>query len=99
MVAQYARQVNYLECKVTNSFKNPQGRCDCEKIFPLKKNATDQSPVPVRHNHLHVDDLYDTYEKLIREMYTHSPIIYCLSNPAMIRKGISSGLDRPPQIG
>ena len=56
--SQYARQLSYLECKFSNTFKTNSVKCDCEKQAGLDKNDDNQSPVSKIHTHIHPDEFF-----------------------------------------
>ena len=56
LAAQYARQISFLECSVSNYFKAGTETCDCEKI--LVSETSDDQPGPINHNHAHIDESY-----------------------------------------
>lgn len=56
--SQYARQLSYLQCKFSNSFKTSSAKCDCEKQAGFDKQDTSQSPVSKTHTHIHLDELF-----------------------------------------
>jgi hypothetical protein len=55
--SQYARQLNYLECNLSNVFKSAELKCDCEKQAGLDKQEPGSS-VPKAHLHLHLDEYF-----------------------------------------
>ncbi len=56
--SQYARQLNYLQCKFSNTFKTSAAKCDCEKQAGFEKQDTSQLPVSKTHTHIHLDELF-----------------------------------------
>lgn len=55
--SQYTRQLNYLECKLSNVFKSTELKCDCEKQAGLDKQEPG-SPAPKAHLHIHLDEYF-----------------------------------------
>jgi len=56
--SQYARQLSFLECKISNTFKFTTTKCDCEKQAGLDKKDTSPSPNSKTHNHIHLDEFF-----------------------------------------
>lgn len=56
--SQYARQLNYLECKFSNTFKTGPAKCDCEKKAGFDKEDTNKAPLSKAHTHMHLDELF-----------------------------------------
>jgi hypothetical protein len=63
--SQYARQLNYLQCKFSNNFKTNAAKCDCEKQAGFEKQDTSQSPVSKTHTHIHLDELFAAAKEVI----------------------------------
>jgi hypothetical protein len=57
-ISQYAKQLSYVECKFSNTFKPFTAHCDCEKRLETGKSANAELPVPKTHTHLHPDDFF-----------------------------------------
>ena len=57
--SQYARQLSYLECKFSNTFKLSSDKCDCEKQAGFDKENSDQSPFAKTHTHFHPDEFFN----------------------------------------
>jgi hypothetical protein len=62
--SQYARQLSYLECKLSNAFKSPELKCDCEKQAGFAKEESGPS-VPKAHLHLHLDEYFSAPKQTI----------------------------------
>lgn len=60
--SQYTRQLSYLECKFSNTFKVSSAKCDCEKQAGFDKKDTNQAPVSNMHTHIHLDEYFITNE-------------------------------------
>lgn len=66
--SQYARQLSYLECKISNTFKTNTTKCDCEKQADFDKQDDKQPPGPTAHTHIHLDEFF----AVAREVALHS---------------------------
>jgi len=98
-ITQYAKQVNYLECKLSNYFKMTAASCDCEKIVHGGKGTADQSPLPLPHNHIHIDESYLSSQTLNRETHLPGHVNVChIITHSELREGIHDNPDRPPQF-
>jgi hypothetical protein len=67
--SQYARQLSYLECKFSNSFKVNTLKCDCEKQGGFDKEASTQLPVSKTHTHSHFDELFPSGKEMVIDCY------------------------------
>ena len=57
ILSQYARQISYLECQLSNRFTTAELRCDCEK--KLDTSETPEKELPVNtHRHIHADEYF-----------------------------------------
>jgi hypothetical protein len=56
--SQYAKQIIYLECKVSNTFRSFAVKCDCEKKAGFDKSDANSLPSSKSHSHTHPDKLY-----------------------------------------
>jgi len=56
--SQYARQLGYLECKISNTFKTGDLKCDCDKKAGPAKQDNNQSPLSKTHTHIHPDEFF-----------------------------------------
>jgi hypothetical protein len=98
LVFQYARQLSYWECRLSNSFKTKNEKCDCEKMVTSIAGSPKSQGTPVTHNHFHVDESF--FPAWIIEpasFYTQLPgrlMIKVFFIPALIPRSI----DRPPGI-
>ncbi len=63
--SQYARQLNYLQCKFSNNFKTSAAKCDCEKQAGFEKQDTGQLPVSKTHMHIQLDELFAVPKEVI----------------------------------
>jgi hypothetical protein len=63
--SQYARQLNWLECKFSNEFKTESSKCDCEKQAGFDKPGDDPSPVSKTHTHIHLDEFFAGVKELV----------------------------------
>jgi hypothetical protein len=75
--SQYARQLSYLECKLSNTFKPDSSRCDCDKKAGLDKKDNNQSPVSKVHTHIHFDEFFSS----AREININSSVNSLQVNP------------------
>jgi hypothetical protein len=64
MLAQYGRQVAYLQCKIENfSVKTNTATCDCEKNTGTDLTKTDNKLPPQKtHTHISLDEYYELNE-------------------------------------
>jgi hypothetical protein len=67
--SQYARQLSYLECKFSNTFKSNTAKCDCEKQAGLDKKDDSPSPASKIHSHIHPDEFFAVTKGLAIERY------------------------------
>lgn len=95
IAAQYARQVSYLECKLSNTFKTAAEKCDCEKIMSGEDDM-DTYPVPVPHNHVHVDESYLPGYPFKMTLFGTDDFNYCIMPVSALSKGLYGRPDRPP---
>jgi len=97
LVFQYARQISYWECRLSNSFKVTNEKCDCEQ---LSNQLSDQSePVPAHNNHFHVDEtFYPAFTLAIKKSFVIQQSSLGMTLQVFINKIIASRLDRPPQM-
>jgi hypothetical protein len=98
LVFQYARQVSYWECRLSNSFKVSNEKCDCEQMI---NQVTDQSEpqVPVHHNHFHVDEtFFPACALAIKKSFDMQQSSQGMMLQVFINRIIASRLDRPPQM-
>jgi hypothetical protein len=56
--AQYARQLAYLECKLTVLSAADAVNCDCEKKTDIERIADDGVPASKTHTHISVDEFF-----------------------------------------
>jgi hypothetical protein len=63
--SQYARQLSYLECKFSNTFKTGPAKCDCEKQSGFGNQASSPAPVPATHTHIHPDEFFPFVKGII----------------------------------
>ncbi|MBP8114646.1 MAG: hypothetical protein KAY50_04760 [Chitinophagaceae bacterium] len=57
-LSQYAKQLSYVECKLSNTFKAETAKCDCETILSQDNTSTPDQPANTTHFHVHIDDVY-----------------------------------------
>jgi len=99
MVFQYARQVTYWECTVSNSFKVSNEKCDCEQMINQVTDQSEPFPVPVHHNHFHVDEtFFPACTLIIKKSFDMQQSSPGMMLQVFINKSIASRLDRPPQM-
>ncbi|MEO7983584.1 MAG: hypothetical protein ABI688_05855 [Bacteroidota bacterium] len=67
--SQYARQLSYLECKLSNTFKFNSVKCDCEKQAGLDKKDNNQSPSSKTHTHIHLDEFFCFARQVVAGCY------------------------------
>ena len=98
-ISQYAKQASYLECVLFNYFKAPAQLCDCMKIISESKAATDHSPVPSAHNHLHIDESYLLPFSITRLRYYGDGVITSfLTTISQLEDGVENKQYRPPRL-
>jgi hypothetical protein len=93
---QYAKQLTYWQCRLSNIVRNDAARCDCEKLI-VQTKPSDQPVLPVNHNHIHIqpDDLYDhAYEATDRRLSGNSSLYKVCQQPSLLA-GVSPSIDRP----
>ncbi|HLG39396.1 MAG TPA: hypothetical protein VI461_06995 [Chitinophagaceae bacterium] len=56
--SQYARQLSYLECKLSNVFKPNLSKCDCDKKISLVSQDSNPSPASKVQTHIHLDEFF-----------------------------------------
>lgn len=100
LVLQYARQLSYWECRLSNSFKTESQKCDCEKLVKQAARQDEAFPVPAVHNHFHLDESYYPSRNISTEGINHATVsAWFPAGFIFIGKVIPGRLDRPPQIG
>jgi len=67
--SQYARQLSYLECKFSNTFKTSTTKCDCEKQAGFDKKNDKQPPVSATHTHIHMDEFFAVAREVVVNFY------------------------------
>jgi hypothetical protein len=97
VIAQYAKQVSSLECRLSNYFNTPAEKCDCERILTKDKGVADQSPLPAPHNH--IDETYFPPQNLKPKLsFPCNCVIYIPGRDTVLSDGIYNQPDRPPAI-
>jgi hypothetical protein len=56
--SQYARQLSYLECKFSNTFKTDAVKCDCDIKAGLVNQDDSQIPPLKIHTHSHPEEFF-----------------------------------------
>lgn len=98
MLAQYGRQVAYLQCKIENfSVKTNTATCDCEKNTDTDLNKTDNKLPPQKtHSHISPDEYYDlnesTYTSAINDIVIKFP-----RHPVSFLSSFNGNIFHPPQ--
>lgn len=97
IVMQFAKQVSYAECRVTNYFSGSGKQCDCEKILAEKTGLEKSTQLPVSHQHLHIDDMY-SFTNLVTEKEWEITVLANHSNTDVNKwtNAITGSIDRPP---
>ncbi|MEI9909328.1 MAG: hypothetical protein WDO71_06505 [Bacteroidota bacterium] len=99
VIAQYAKQVSYLECRLSNYFNIPAEKCDCEKILIKDKGVADQSPLPVPHNHVHVDETYFPPQNVKPKLsFPGNCVVHIPCKDTVLSDGFYNRPDRPPAV-
>jgi hypothetical protein len=57
-LSQYAKQLSYIECKLSNNFKAENAKCDCETKLAQDTSSAPDQPANTTHFHLHADEIY-----------------------------------------
>jgi predicted metalloendopeptidase len=97
-LSQYAKQLVYMECKISNSFKSSTEQCDCEKKYDTHL-LNDKKPAgPQAHFHPVIDEYYTAPEN---DTVTRSINLFVekttLPSSPNLSEGNSSAPYRPPQ--
>jgi hypothetical protein len=97
IVLQFAKQVSYAECRLTNYFSGPGQQCDCEKIFAENTVQDKSTQLPLSHQHLHIDDMYN-FTSFVTEKEWEITVIANHSTTDVNRwtNAITGSIDRPP---
>jgi hypothetical protein len=99
LVFQYARQVSYWECRLSNSFKISNEKCDCEQMINQVSDQSEPLPFPAHHNHFHVDEtFFPACTLTIKKSFDTQQSSTGMMLQVFINKIIASRLDRPPQM-
>jgi hypothetical protein len=56
--SQYARQLSYIECKISNTLRSSSLKCDCEKQAGFDKQDNKTGPPAKAHLHIHLDEFF-----------------------------------------
>jgi len=98
MLAQYGRQVAYLQCKIENfSVKTNTATCDCEKNTDTDLTKTDNK-LPPQKTHIHIS--LDEYYVLNESDYTfaiNEKIIKFSKQPVSFLSSFNGNIFHPPQ--
>lgn len=100
ITSQYAGHLSYFECKLANYFRADTENCNCEQVIRQEDSSAEQSPAPVAHNHIHIDESYCPPVKT--EPGTHPAdirIIYLSAHTSLLASGVYGNTDHPPQFG
>jgi hypothetical protein len=57
-ISQYAKQLSYIECKLSNNFKTDVTQCNCETKLAEDSSQSPDQPINATHFHVHLDDIY-----------------------------------------
>lgn len=57
-LSQYAKQLSYIECKLSNNFKAENAKCDCETKLAQDSSESPDQPANTTHFHVHANDVY-----------------------------------------
>jgi hypothetical protein len=57
-LSQYAKQLIYIECKISNNFKQESAKCDCETKLAQDISESPDQPANTTHFHVHANDVY-----------------------------------------
>jgi hypothetical protein len=98
-ISQYAKQASYLECILSNYLIAPAEKCDCAKIVKQNKYPVNQSPVPVRHNHMHIDESYFPILAVSRELYLNDHLVTSFfTGSSKLHEGARDQPYHPPRV-
>lgn len=95
ITSQYVQQVSYLECRLANGFRSPAEKCDCETLVS-KVDAKPPLSTPVRHHHVHLDDLYEIAEIGLPAKNDHIPGCTTNHRERGINDGVLFPVEQPP---
>lgn len=97
VVLQFAKQVSYAECRLTNYFSGTGQPCDCEKILAEKTGLEKSTQLPLSHQHLHIDDMY-SFASLVteKEWEITAASNHIITDVNRWTNAITSSIDRPP---
>jgi hypothetical protein len=99
LVFQFARQVSYWECRLSNSFKAGNEKCDCEQLSNQVSDQSEPFPISAHHNHIHVDEtFYPAYTHTIKKSFVLKQSSPGSMLQVFINRIMASRLDRPPQM-
>jgi len=99
LVFQYARQVSYWECRVSNSFKANNEKCDCEQLVDQVADQGEPFPASAHNNHFHVDDgFYPAGAVAIKKSIVINQSSRGMTLTVFLNNIIASRLERPPQM-
>ena len=57
-LSQYAKQLSYIECRLSNAFKADVLKCECETKLVQNNPSLPEQPVGLVHFHVHIDDIF-----------------------------------------
>lgn len=57
-LSQYAKQLSYIECRISNAFKADAVKCDCETKLVQVNPSSPEQPEGLVHFHVHIDDIF-----------------------------------------
>ncbi|MBN8676122.1 MAG: hypothetical protein J0L56_18465 [Chitinophagales bacterium] len=97
IVMQFAKQVSYAECRLTNYFSGSGKQCDCEKILAEKTGLDQSTQQPAGHQHLHIDDMY-SFASLVTEKEWRITMAanYITTDVNRWKNAVTGSIDRPP---
>ncbi len=68
--SQYAKQLSYIECKLSNKFKPDTAKCDCETKLIQDNSSVPEQPANTTHFHVHADDVYFIEQNTVTEQFS-----------------------------
>ena len=99
MLFHYGRVVSYWECRLSNTFKATNEKCDCGQLINDVMDQSDSNPAPVQHKHLHLDDsFYPAFTESSKETHCLLKVNGGAELPVYINLNLASRLERPPQL-
>jgi hypothetical protein len=98
MWSQYARQLSYVQCLITNSISSSSAICDCEKIKTEVVTGENNLPHSKNHTHHSIDEWYTQWHVVpLNRGSEHLNIVHSSYYSVNFCKGVLQQQYRPPQ--